>query len=189
MTGLFTMSTYVLDNLYIANKYGVSDLPSYAIAFAASSFIVGLIGTPLQRIMGTRHSQKVNFREVLSVFLIMLISLMFVSIAIFIVNSRYPNDIIEKSFLLTFLFYPYAISRAMSLVLNSLYSRFGEFRKLFFVSLLQNCMMLIGFHFFSPKFGLYGIAFSTSLASVLSTIYLFRLYMGTLESEEKGVDR
>ncbi len=188
ITGLFTMSTYVLDNLYIANKYGVSDLPSYAIAFAACSFIVGLIGTPLQRIMSTRQSQKVSYRQVLSMFLVILISLTLVSLTLLAIHIRNPNEIIEKSFILTFFFYPYAISRVFSLVLNSLYSRFGEFRNLFFVSFLQICIMLTGFYFLAPSFGLFGIALSTSIASVISTLYLFFLYRSTLVTEEKGAE-
>lgn len=181
--GLLTMSTYALDNIYIASAYPLAELPKYAVAFTSISFAIGVIGTPLQRILPSRKRKDKDIRFKLIISLMTLGFCLLVTCGLITLNHIFNNPIIFEAIRISVILYPYAIARVLGFIYAVNLLKFGSLRYSLMIPFLQISFMLLGFWAFSPIIGLNGIAASVSVAACLCTFILSKLKYGKFDQE------
>lgn len=181
--GLLTMSTYALDNIYIAAAYPLAELPKYAVAFTSISFAIGVIGTPLQRILPSRRRKDMGIRFKLMISLMTLGFCLLVTCGLITLNHVFENPIIFEAIRISVILYPYAIARVLGFIYSVNLLKFGSFRYSLMIPFLQISLMFLGFWAFSPILGLIGVAASVSVAACLCTFILSKLNYGKLPQE------
>ena len=183
IVGLVTMLTYVIDNLLVAYKFDLSELPSYSIAFAAVAFPTGIIGTTVQRLFSIKGTLIISVRLLVRLAWVTLVLNLIASSLLFCVMQIRSNGIISKSLELSFLLYPYSYSRIVSIVLGVKFGREGNLLWSLSANFMQILLVAGGVWTLGGWLGLPGVAISVSFASVIASVFLYLGMKSGISSE------
>ena len=176
LLSVVSMATFVMDNLFVASKFGIARLPEYTIGFATISLAIGMLGTPLQRILSISTSDVTNKSFAQRVIAITVLICGIMTCLLICLNQIRNNEILAEAIKTAFLLFPFAISKIYSMILSIRLGQNGKLLNVFKSHLIYLGLFAFTFLIFPKWADIELVACLTSLYNVMSTLYLFKRY-------------
>lgn len=193
-TTLFTVIVNFSDKFFLEKNGSLTDLSNYYLAFSFAG-IIAIIASSVQNVWMPMFMKETNLNinssktkklvfKLTGSFIILAICI-WILYYVFLIFKIIPEKYHQVIYILPILLITQIIV-SISTILNNYLIYFEKTYLLLLVTLLMSLLSIVLNYFLTPKFGIYGAAYSTLLANVVYLLicnYLIQLFKQKLISE------